>query len=762
MARRQKVRQDYNSLTRELLNKEELFVDPDFPPKLQSLYSDVKSLPMENIQWKRPTDLFERPEFIVDGAKHHDLDQGSLGNCWFIAGAAVLASSHPAEFQRVVPPNQSFDPQTYTGMFRFNFWWYGNWTEVIVDDYLPTDGDQLIYCQNRERQNEFWPCLLEKAYAKLYGSYESLESGFTQDAMVDLTGGISEVIDIKRKDKVPDLYNLLYTSYKMRTLMGASINTPENAPPKVGKLANGLYTGHAYSITGFYQIPYSTGTVNLLRMRNPWGKKEWNGPWSDGSPEMKRLSQDLKNNLLFENKDDGEFWMRYEDFINIFDRIELCHLQPDALIQELEDNTHKYFSRPFTVDLCSILLLFHLPCDWFIQSSTTIDTWWSPANTALANTTLANTTPANTAPANTTLANTSLANTTLANTALAYTALPHRTLANITLANTALANTTLANLTLANTTLANRRLANTKLANTALANTAPANTALTNTSLANTTLANTALANTALANRTIANTTLANTAVANTALANTTLANTALANKTLANIKLANTAPANTTPANTTLANTTPANTAPANTALANTSLANTTLANTALAYTALANRTLANITLANTTLANLTLANTTLANRRLANTTLANTALANTAPANTALANTSLADTTLANTALANTALANTSLANRTRANTALANTALANTALANLTLANTTLANRRLANTTLANTALANTATANTALANTSLANTTLANTAIANTALANTSLANRTWANTALANTTLANRT
>ena len=50
------------------------------------------------------------------------------------------------------------------------------------------------------QKNEFWGALLEKAYAKLHGSYKNLEGGLTIEAAVDFTGGIPEMIELERTE----------------------------------------------------------------------------------------------------------------------------------------------------------------------------------------------------------------------------------------------------------------------------------------------------------------------------------------------------------------------------------------------------------------------------------------------------------------------------------------------------------------------------------------------------------------------------------
>ncbi|XP_038145881.1 calpain-5-like [Cyprinodon tularosa] len=332
--------QSYAALKRRCRQNGSLFEDLLFPASDQSLFYQRNRI--GNVVWKRPQELSSDPHLFVNGISAHDLHQGQLGNCWFVAACSSLASRE-ALWQKVIPDwkDQEWDkenPDSYAGIFHFQFWRFGQWVDVVIDDRLPTVNGQLVYCHSNDN-NEFWSALVEKAYAKMYGCYEALDGGNTADALVDFTGGICEPMDLIEngykddEEKRNELFERVLKVHGRGGLISCSIRAV-TAEDMEAKLSSGLVKGHAYAVTDIRRVRLGHGLLayfksdklNMIRMRNPWGQREWNGPWSDSSEEWKKVSKGERESMGVTVQDDGEFWMTFDDFVTNFTDLILCRL----------------------------------------------------------------------------------------------------------------------------------------------------------------------------------------------------------------------------------------------------------------------------------------------------------------------------------------------------------------------------------------------------------------------------------------------------
>ncbi|XP_058123078.1 calpain-A-like [Anopheles ziemanni] len=318
-----KHNEDVEPISNELPIEKELFEDPDFPANTSSLYRSKGDSGKEELEWKRPKEIMANPKFVVDGFSRFDVRQGGLGDCWFLASCASLATV-PELFVKVVPKdNVEFDADDYEGKYYFRFWQYGKWVTIVVDDRLPVDGDDELQYGQTSTENEFWFALLEKAYAKLHGSYEALVGGFGEDGMVDLTGGLKNYYKLK-KITPKKLFTMVERSLQQKCL----ITTGTRKLPELEKV--NISGGHEYTVTKI--VKSIQHDVELICIRNPWGKKEWNGDWSDKSDNWKIVS-DEKIRKLNVVKEDGEFWMDIKDFVEYFDDISICYQSPNGFAE---------------------------------------------------------------------------------------------------------------------------------------------------------------------------------------------------------------------------------------------------------------------------------------------------------------------------------------------------------------------------------------------------------------------------------------------
>uniref|UniRef100_A0A915AZC1 Calpain catalytic domain-containing protein n=2 Tax=Parascaris univalens TaxID=6257 RepID=A0A915AZC1_PARUN len=355
MGRRYFRAQKYRKLRAECCRKRSLFVDIEFPPTNTSLFLDERNT-HKNIEWKRPGELVANPKLFVEGATPNDVTQGILGNCWFVSACSALTHNE-ALLNKVIPEAKEQEwsnNNAYCGIFRFCFWRFDEWIEVVVDDLLPTRDGKLLFARSKT-PNEFWSALLEKAFAKLYGCYENLVGGQLADALQDVSGGVAETLNVSRflnddkSDSRGHLFRTVKSAFDQKALIVAAIATKKKEEIEE-TLSCGLVKGHAYAVTAVRYIDLdakgrsfifftSVERQMMIRLQNPWGEKEWNGPWSDGSTEWAQVTDAQKKEIGITVDEDGEFWMPWNEFIRYFTDISICQLFNTSIFSF----TNKYY-----------------------------------------------------------------------------------------------------------------------------------------------------------------------------------------------------------------------------------------------------------------------------------------------------------------------------------------------------------------------------------------------------------------------------------
>ncbi|CAE6382095.1 unnamed protein product [Rhizoctonia solani] len=287
----------------------------------------------------RVTQIFEEPEFFIDGASSSDVVQSDhSGNSSFMSAVSTVATVKRLIDRICVHRDQE------VGVYGFLFYRNSGWVDIIIDDLLYTripkfeelmDSQQKMYHEDKERfnararvggktlffsrsktENETWLPLLEKAYAKLHGDYAALDSDWDSEAVEGLTGGISNIIRVKDLLNTDRFWEEQLMNANKDRLFACVISDSSR------RQVNGLVPRHAYSILEALEV----NGKRFLRMRNPWGQSEWNGPWSDGSKEWTSEWLAYLPELHHKFGDDGEFLMEYKDFLRTWATIERSRL----------------------------------------------------------------------------------------------------------------------------------------------------------------------------------------------------------------------------------------------------------------------------------------------------------------------------------------------------------------------------------------------------------------------------------------------------
>lgn len=139
-----------------------------------------------------------------------------------------------------------------------------------------------------------WVQLIEKAWAKVCGSYEAAESGTAAEALNNIDGTPTQVFltsVIEKRNEQAKLWEILEEADRERYVVTVSVDSNLRSNPDLIK-EFGLCDFHSYTMMQCLavQLEEKKRTKRyIMQLRNPWGKREWLGPWSDFSQTWEKF-----------------------------------------------------------------------------------------------------------------------------------------------------------------------------------------------------------------------------------------------------------------------------------------------------------------------------------------------------------------------------------------------------------------------------------------------------------------------------------------
>ena len=118
--------------------------------------------------------------FRSSGPSLADIQQGSIGDCYFLASLGAVALTHPQAIRDMITDNGD-------GTYTVRFFIEGAAAYVTVDRMLPVDSNNVLVYSGAGRaatlpaalhsSNAIWPHLIEKAYAQINETNKIWQSG---------------------------------------------------------------------------------------------------------------------------------------------------------------------------------------------------------------------------------------------------------------------------------------------------------------------------------------------------------------------------------------------------------------------------------------------------------------------------------------------------------------------------------------------------------------------------------------------------------
>ena len=336
------VYQSYYDLHKNFLQSKTKFLDEQFPPNINSLIKgfhpikknkkDLDNILLtdyKDISWKRDSELSNNNNnlntniFPLDNIFINKIIYNKLSNPNLFYALNILGEN-PENIKKLFLNNK----KDSTCLYGVNLCHNGYFQQVVIDDFFPYNQklDSKIFLS--EEKGLLWPQILEKAYAKLYGSYNLITYKSMENIMKDFTCAPVITIDYFGDN----LGNELLEAYKNGWILLGGTGDTEASRDLIKELGLDPKTDHeillVYKLTDENINQISNNSLNIstnddynivLKIRNLNGKVEWIGDWS----EYSGLWNDNFKNILKYNSNEKNFYMNLKDFKLYFSKIKI-------------------------------------------------------------------------------------------------------------------------------------------------------------------------------------------------------------------------------------------------------------------------------------------------------------------------------------------------------------------------------------------------------------------------------------------------------
>jgi calpain-15 len=248
VTRREKFTDNLFPATNESIN----FKKEEVKPLPRFLQNRVQSKPSSTVEykWYRISQILRNINLIKYNEKGEenlidDVVQGALGDCYYLSALSALAEYK----NRIINIFHSREINEI-GCYRIKCYIHGEEVELVLDDYFPCIGPenapQLAFSSVEIQDNNIWPLLLEKAWAKVNKNYNNIIDGTAGQAFQFLTPA---GIDIHfHSENNLQLYNFIKEADDRKFIICCDISEKPGSGTISNLASMGLVSNHAYSI----------------------------------------------------------------------------------------------------------------------------------------------------------------------------------------------------------------------------------------------------------------------------------------------------------------------------------------------------------------------------------------------------------------------------------------------------------------------------------------------------------------------------------